>query len=210
MLWINQFGAKFIKLFMLFNATGLINLELNSSSYEFSKFIIFIFILKIILDFISWNSQTLDDGHYFSKTWGLTREIPQTQRTPHRMAGWFPITQGALLQFLRCRRGTGLLGPSDEDLAATIKSIIRLNRYLASTVRSRTDGCDRMRERVLPVFDHNRPYGDQRSRPDLPYLPPRPGGAAVRDGATQCSGGAPPGRPQSWWSQDWNPQLKRS
>jgi hypothetical protein len=28
-------------------------LELNSSSYEFSKFIIFIFILKIILDFIS-------------------------------------------------------------------------------------------------------------------------------------------------------------
>jgi hypothetical protein len=28
-------------------------LELNSSSYEFSKFIIFISILKIILDFIS-------------------------------------------------------------------------------------------------------------------------------------------------------------
>jgi hypothetical protein len=54
-----------------------INLELNSSSYEFSKFIIFIFILKIILDFISWNSQTLDGGHYFSKTRGLTREIPQ-------------------------------------------------------------------------------------------------------------------------------------
>jgi hypothetical protein len=27
-------------------------LEINSSSYEFSKFIIFIFILKIIFDFI--------------------------------------------------------------------------------------------------------------------------------------------------------------
>jgi hypothetical protein len=81
-------------------------------------FIIFIFILKIILDFISWNSQTLDGGHYFSKTRGLTREIPQDTENSTQDGGLIGEFPGDSLAKRPGRKGIGLSQPSDPKRGA--------------------------------------------------------------------------------------------
>jgi hypothetical protein len=60
----------------------LINLELNSSSYEFSKFIIFMFILKIIFHFIFLKFPDSGRRPLFSENSGAnTRNPPDTENS---------------------------------------------------------------------------------------------------------------------------------